>query len=484
MDIQPAETAPLVSTPDVNIPPLSDDNTPSSTDDCNNCFPNPNILNPTALETSQWWAENTSIHGMYYMLERGHLKTWKTLAWAVIVLTATGGLVWALIAEMQDFAQYNVDTTTKTMILASLSFPRVTLCNANRGVDATLQNATGITEPRNEEELVAISQPLEDFILHTQFNAKVYESELEIAGVWTPIITPLGQCFSFVTDEKVFVPGISAGLTVYTWLDQSSYPETTHWAGVHVLVTPNSISTNNNHGVAISQQASGTVLVPPGAVSFVAVKMQDFQREEDEPWTDCIPTTLGQQSDDGDSVSSSIEQCRMECIMSATKEKCGCRLIGDNDNSDGHTLYDYCNSTDLVCTSSIGDDDLTLCQTCSIPPCKEQVYSTQYSAGRISQKTIEHLKRTNNTTIDYNEISTNFVAIQINYDSIRYEQTTESKSTSVAQLFSNLGGSFGFFMGISIISIVEVFVELIGLRLVPRLWGKRLLYGIGQKKFN
>ena len=83
---------------------------------------------------------------------------------------------------------------------------------------------------------------------------------------------------------------------------------------------------------------------------------------------------------------------------------------------------------------------------------------------------------------DYNELSNNLAVIHINFASIQYIQTTETKSTSTWQLFSNLGGSFGFFMGISIISIVEFFVELIGLRLVPRLWGRNELYGIGQRK--
>ena len=29
-------------------------------------FPSPSIHNPTALEVTKFWAENTSIHGMYY----------------------------------------------------------------------------------------------------------------------------------------------------------------------------------------------------------------------------------------------------------------------------------------------------------------------------------------------------------------------------------------------------------------------------------
>ena len=37
----------------------------------------------------------------------------------------------------------------------------------------------------------------------------------------------------------------------------------------------------------------------------------------------------------------------------------------------------------------------------------------------------------------------------------------------------------GLFVGISLISITELVVELTMLRLVPRLWGGRRLFGIG-----
>ena len=88
------------------------------------------------------------------------------------------------------------------------------------------------------------------------------------------------------------------------------------------------------------------------------------------------------------------------------------------------------------------------------------------------------------TNASVGDIYNNFMHIHVNYDSIRYKETTESKSSGVWQLFSNLGGSFGFFMGISLISIVVLVVELMGLRLLRRLWGEKRLFGIGQKKFD
>jgi hypothetical protein len=250
------------------------------------------------------------------------------------------------------------------------------MCNANEGISAARQDMTGIEEPRTEEELMAISRRLEDFILHSQFNDKVYEGRTELKNIWLPIITSLGLCFSFANNEDVFVPGILGGLTVNTWLDQETYPSTTKWAGVRVFVTPN----DDQGKIMTSHQTSSALLIPPGAVSYVSATLQIFQREEDKPWTTCIPT------------STSIDQCHMECIMSAKREKCKCRIMGDPSS-----ILDYCNSTDAECIlSSIGDEDLTVCHPCSVPPCKEQAYSTWYSAGRISQNTAEFAKSLKN----------------------------------------------------------------------------------------
>ena len=241
---------------------------------------------------------------MYYILESGHFEPWWKAAWWAFVLTMFAGLLWALVSEFQDFAKYSVDTSTRAVVPASLKFPRVTLCNANGGRDANLMEETGISEPRDEGELTAISQPLEEFITYTRFNKRVY-SEDELSQVWTPTITLLGMCFAFATNESIYVPGISAGLTIHAWLNQSSYPDAAAWAGVHVIVD------NDTGDRAGSSTSSGMVIVPPGAVLFVGMSMHEMHREEDGPWSNCIPAGA-------DNGTRTVEQCQVEC-MSCTR---------------------------------------------------------------------------------------------------------------------------------------------------------------------
>eukprot|EP00566_Odontella_aurita_P016647 CAMPEP_0113583786 /NCGR_PEP_ID=MMETSP0015_2-20120614/32720_1 /TAXON_ID=2838 /ORGANISM="Odontella" /LENGTH=248 /DNA_ID=CAMNT_0000488721 /DNA_START=32 /DNA_END=775 /DNA_ORIENTATION=+ /assembly_acc=CAM_ASM_000160 len=244
-------------------------------------------------------------------------------------MAAAGALMFVLVEEFRGYFEYSINTSVKTIIPNSLSFPQVTVCNHNK-YDSSLQNSTGIYEPMNEEQVNAISQPFSDFMLTTEFNQVSYDN---LTQVWTPVITSMGRCYSFVTDEQVFKPGVTAGLYAEMWLNQSNYENTTSTAGVDIFVT--------QAGSAITDQTT-PVSVPPGA-SSIAISLIRYDRTgvQEKPWSGCY----------GFAPEYSNEVCRADCIDAATREICGCRLLGD---SKGPELR-YCNSTDDACTSEIGD---------------------------------------------------------------------------------------------------------------------------------
>lgn len=323
---------------------------------------------PTIIQTCELWSECTSIHGMYYAFNREHFKPWKQTIWAILVIIAATALLWALVTEFQDFAQYNLDTTTRTIISSMLEFPRITICNSNAmyAPSAVMRNANE-TEPTNEEELIAISQPLEEFILYTEINEKKYTTQEELKSIWTPTITHNGLCFSFKTDEKVYVPGSLSGLQVWTWLDQQSYRPSTTWAGVPVFVSSGS-------DTMASSQTNGAVRIPPGSASSVALNMQEYHREEQHPWSYCI------------SGEETVEACRLDCIASATSIKCGCRIIGDTSST-----LPYCaSSSDYNCTSFMTEVELEVCASCSmLLPCREQEVRYPKALLNISHQPME-----------------------------------------------------------------------------------------------
>jgi Amiloride-sensitive sodium channel len=184
-------------------------------------FPDPDIDNPTLIETIAWWAESTSIHGLHYALERGHFERWKLYLWTVIVATCTVSLISLLTDMISEYRNYKLNTASETIVPSSMDFPQVTVCNTNV-FQSSLQQSTGIRSPTNEKELLDISQPLEDFIVYTAFNGITVSNE-SFSDIWTSTITFAGECFTFDnTDRRVLKPGPGSGLVGI--LSQLLYP--------------------------------------------------------------------------------------------------------------------------------------------------------------------------------------------------------------------------------------------------------------------
>jgi hypothetical protein len=90
-----------------------------------------------------------------------------------------------------------------------------------------------------------------------------------------------------------------------------------------------------------------------------------------------------------------------------------------------------------------------------MPPCQEsqfKVKSTGQGISRNFQRSIEsYLNITENYFADY------IVMLALNYETMSHRT----------------------YMGISLVSIIEILGELFGLRLIPRLWGDARLHGVG-----
>jgi hypothetical protein len=160
------------------------------------------------------------------------------------------------------------------------------------------------------------------------------------------------------------------------------------------------------------------------------------------------------------------------------------QLLCNNDDVDVRDIlsYEY-DLDDLTHVYSSNNSDVEhACAGCDTPPCRESKYSIAYSGGtRLALRFAQQVEAELDLTEE--SIQNNLIAITINYGTIQYALMKESKSQSFSGLVSDLGGQLGFFMGISIISVVELVIELIGLRLLPRfLFGNTKLYGVGQKQ--
>ncbi|NWI70810.1 SCNNB protein, partial [Todus mexicanus] len=168
----------------------------------------------------------------------------------------------------------------------------------------------------------------------------------------------------------------------------------------------------------------------------------------------------------------SIQACLRSCFQNHMTETCGC----------GHYLFplpegvNYCNNEDnpgwAYCYSSLRSS-VRHRQIC-IDSCKETCNDTQYKMtismadwpSEASEDWIFHIlsyerDMSTNVTLDRNGI----IKLNIYFQEYNYRTISESAATTIVWLLSSLGGQFGFWMGGSVLCLIE-FGEII----IDSLW--------------
>jgi hypothetical protein len=410
-----------------------------------------------AIDVVAEWASEASMHGVPHALDRENYRRWKRYLWAVITISMLSILTWQLIELAKEYQEYNITTDSEIIYPISMAFPEVTVCNANL-YSTNYTEQEGITEPVNDEEVNKISQRLGDFINATTFKG----IELNAEAAWLPIITTFGRCWRFGTDERVAKPGLNSGLSFVADVNQQFYTDDTSFAGLVVFITPP--GSNVNDQVTFS-------LLSPGVFSIIKLGVAEFDRVREQPWSRCH----------GDAPAYTQPSCRSECLNKRIREGCGCRDLGDH-SADAQDLLICKSDVHKTCEglSSLDEEaELMKCK-CDLPPCTETIYEATSSSLAHSEVFLNQLANEKNITSAY--VRENLLYVSIVFDSIRYQKQSETKTTSFTQLLSSAGGSCGLFAGMSFISLIELFGDLMLLRLMPRFFGSRQLYGVGSKE--
>ncbi|XP_042890714.1 uncharacterized protein LOC122265444 [Penaeus japonicus] len=161
--------------------------------------------------------------------------------------------------------------------------------------------------------------------------------------------------------------------------------------------------------------------------------------------------------------------CKQLCIERVYRERCGC-FVGQN------PLYDWldekpikrCSSTDLVQGMCMGAIEKSLEEEqieCDCPlPCSEMKYSAQVTASMANEMYYNILSQTRKELQSLCTDDSQMVSLLLYLDSMNYAVTEESPAYSWDTLLSNIGGSLGLFVGVSLISLLEMmemFIDMI-----------------------
>ncbi|CAD5228068.1 unnamed protein product [Bursaphelenchus okinawaensis] len=414
--------------------------------------------------------------------------------WFTCTLIATGLLIWQVVLTIQSYYQYGV-TVNIQLLFEDRVFPAVTVCDSNPYKSSMMDQFPKVKQVLDTYEYsaqklvcnstsncsVETNSTLDEYAEEYRFSTitntgqlrqlartLVYlasgEYNMSAAMVsredlilscsfntvgcsdddWTTLIDPnVGNCYQFNMNSAYQAQrsGPAYGLRLQLKTNVSEY-----------------ISVNNGASAIMMVHDQSDYVIPgslgyniaTGTRTSVSVTYTQIQRLGP-PYGDCSDAIPDGYLYDGDY---NTELCQRSDFQALMIESCDCydpRYPTPNDTTVGRCSIDdnlscwldYNNQTaGEDCYQSCNEGDYTV----SISSATWPAPLDQYVAGCYEDAYPEGC---------YSTFSQNALWLEVFYEKLNYETMTESASTTVSTMLSNIGGQIGLFLGMSVISFIE-----------------------------
>jgi hypothetical protein len=213
------------------------------------------------------------------------------------------------------------------------------------------------------------------------------------------------------------------------------------------------------------------ILVSPGALTYIDVQ-RTIVNQMDQPYSECSMSS--------DSIlykrilSLNVSYIRADCISLCRQvlieRECKCYdlkfpRIDSNKFCNSSWEYDCIrNQSKLYDGSGISSECNEMCPF----ECKKVIFSTIHSqinefSTEKAQEYFEHKllnPKYKELNLSITDVKQSIINLNVFYDRLSFAEITEKPSFHFVDLISNVGGTFGLFIGISLLSLLEV-VEII-----------------------
>ncbi|XP_070546444.1 uncharacterized protein [Ptychodera flava] len=322
------------------------------------------------------------------------------------------------------------------------------------------------------EEINTLGHQVNDFILQCSYAGE----ECHIREDFETLVEDrYGNCFQFnprhhERDLLAKGTGSSRGLSLTLYTEQSEYLSMYGMdSGAIVTIQP--------PGELTFPQEQGFA-AKPGTITRAALRKTEFRREKD-PYGDCksgkdgtyIDTVYGSAN-----AKYSVMACENSCYQYMLAEYCGCV---DTINDIDAPLCQILNTSQDLCHQLIYHFFQSALLPCECPvECSEDRYlmtisQSQWPSDAYMKKLLKLLKRSNNKTetlTTKEDARSNLIRLEVYFETLNYEETSEHPSYTWEDLLSDIGGTMGLYIGISLMTICE-FVSFLAV-LCARCFGK------------
>ncbi|VDN50263.1 unnamed protein product [Dracunculus medinensis] len=334
----------------------------------------------------------------------------------------------------------------------------------------TSENIVFAMNNLDDSDKSSISHVKEEFIKKCSFNGRDCSIEDDFVSYIDP---SYGTCFTFrknSTDAIIERTGRTygmldiiaqksiqnSGLRLQLFVDIDEYLPTTDIAGARVVV-------HDQYEQPFPD--SDGYNAPVGVASALGMRMKRLQRLP-HPYGDCIVDGRDEDYIYKDK-KYSIQGCLRSCVQKYLVMQCTCGdprfpKYRDYDNCpvDDPDLRE-CLEKEVKYTAQNADKLGCVCKQ----PCKQDIYVASYSAALwpAGPKALTDCPSGMDSKECLAYFREEYALIEVFYESLNYERFSEGEAYGMPNLLSDFGGQLGLWMGVSVITIIEVALLIIDL---------------------
>ena len=476
---------------------------------------------------------NSTMHGLSRIIKA---KSWIIkIIWITFLLTSIGSFVNYSIESLYDFLDYKVTTEIRTIYETPTIFPTVTICNKNmfttdfgiKTIKMTIKNlnipnvfnyyvfANLSVEDRyrasdnatfgaankvfkySDRDKRKLGHSIEDFLIECKFDDVFCNTTDDFIWYFDSIY---GNCYKYNTGrnsrgkkidlKKSIHPGKfynGLKLTLFESMPKNLKRISYSGNGFVIKLENNSYTVGGNSEIDLLS----------GFETNLAID-RIYSTQLPSPYSDCIIDNKSPKRIESDLydmfLKANTRYTQKDCL-DLCKQKfyilyCNCSLFQI------FSLYNetYCNTFEqLNCLNSIYFEKILstdfMKENC-FPLCPLECYTNQYKTSQsnsqfspetymdLIRKRKNYLSKYDNETLSDESIKRGIVKLNIYYDSLSYTQITESAKMNKVSLLASIGGFMGMFLGMSLMTFVEILDILVRLILHKMTNGLNFVLGI------
>ncbi|XP_011408196.1 PREDICTED: acid-sensing ion channel 5-like [Amphimedon queenslandica] len=424
--------------------------------------------------------DDNTIGGINHIF-RGRSKV-RRLLWALIFIGSIVACITLISISFQTFLE-KPTASTITVITQDdegVSFPSVTICNLNlERNESDMVADTGyllmnhIFNPDENFHLTGLNssfllnscnaisdsfpasfrnttlwnsqhpqETLDKLIHFCGFVSGINSAVIPCKDAFKPVLTSAGICYTFNgSNNRIHSTGVRYGLKLILNIQQEERPSFNGKSGVKLIVHDGrDIARPNLYGIDVA---------PAHAVD-VGVRRKASKDETNE--ADCIDS---KELPFFSEYRYSQFACRQNAIVENLATSCDCSIHPDRPSSGPYSSTPHCTFDKGCCVLEqyqTFNPELACPLPCYFPYYEHTASYSSFPNGRY----LNYLVEETNMSVDY--IKDNFLSINVFVDDLQLTTTITKYTFGVAELLGEIGGQMGLFLGISIISIVEVVV--------------------------